>query len=143
MKICPIIIFILILICESSIAENLIIVATPIESKFSDYIDPNEKPCPVKHECTKKDRWREYTVNDLNIMSGSYSGETLKFVMSSDSNRFLVESIKPQRWYVELENTGIKEPEFRVIDWSLYEMQFMHVNKEQESIAFSAEEGVE
>jgi len=124
-------------------AENLIIFATPIKSKISDYIDPNEKPCPVKHECTKMNRWREYTVNDLNIMSSSYSGETLKFVMSSHSNRFLVESIKPQRWYIELENTGLKVPEYRAIDWSLYKVQFIHVNKEQESIAFSAEEGVE
>lgn len=141
MKICTIIMFIL--ICESSLAENLIVFATPIKSEFSDYIDPDEKPCPEKSECTKMKRWREYTVNDLNIMSGSYSGETLTFVMSSHTNRFLVKNKRPQRWYVELVNAGLKGPEFRVIDWSLYKMQFMYVNKEQESIAFSAEEGVE
>ncbi len=129
--------------CQTSEAKNLIVFATPIHSEYSDFISANEKPCSEKSECEKMKIWREYTVNNLNIMSGSYSGETLKFVMSSHENRFHAESIKPQRWYIVLENTGVKEQEFKVIDWSIYEMQFTHVNKEQESIAFSAEEDVE
>jgi len=63
--------------------------------------------------------------------------------MSSHENRFQAESTKPQRWYIVLEKTGLKEQEFKVIDWSIYYMPFPQVNKEQEAIAFSAEEDVE
>jgi len=141
MKICTLLV--LILTCQSSLAENLILFATPINSEFSSFISPNEKPCSLKSECEKVNSWREYTVNNLNIMAGAYSGETLKFVMSSHENRFQAESTKPQRWYIVLEKTGLKEQEFKVIDWSIYYMPFPQVNKEQEAIAFSAEEDVE
>jgi len=117
--------------------------ATPIKSEMSNFVSPNEKPCPAKADCTSVNSWREYTVNDLNIMTGSYSGETLKFVMSSHENRFLPQSNTPQRWYIELEKTGLNGQEFTAVDWSIYEMPLKLVNKEQEAIGFSGEEGVE
>lgn len=119
---------------NSSSAETLMLFATPIKS---------EKLAISPSELDEVESSHVYELTNLNVMSGSYSGDRINFIMAQNLDQPKLMIDQPQRWYLELEKSNLSFPKYRAISWSLYTAGSNQINKEQESIAFSAEEGVE